>query len=67
MKVRALLECTIDTANPAPELAATISAVLAALPNAESRLSVLQTLDDEIGRALADYEVANVPEPEEAA
>lgn len=55
MKVRALLECTIDTANPALELAATISAVLAALPNAESRLSVLQTLDDEIGRALADY------------
>lgn len=67
MKARALLECTIDTANPAAELAATISAVLAVLPNAESRLSVLQTLDDEIGRALADYEVANAPEPEEAA
>ncbi len=56
MKVRALLECTIDTANPAPELAATISAVLATLPNAEARLSVLQSLDDEIGRALASIE-----------
>lgn len=61
MKVRALLECTIDIANPAPELAAAISAVLAALPSAESRLSVLQTLDDEIGRALADY-LAEEPE-----
>jgi hypothetical protein len=57
MKVRALLECTIDTANPAQELAATISAVLSALPNTEARLSVLRSLDEEIGRALAEYEV----------
>ncbi|AIQ13624.1 hypothetical protein [Paenibacillus durus] len=56
MKARALLECTIDTANPAAELSATISAVLAVLPTEGQRLSVLRSLDDEIGRALADYE-----------
>lgn len=62
MKARALLECTIDTANPAAELAATISAVLAVLASPEQRLSVLQTLDDEIGRALADHMTQTEPE-----
>lgn len=55
MKVRTLLECTIDTSNPAPELAATISVVLAGLPSAEARLAVLQTLYDDIVNALEEY------------
>ncbi|MEK3836435.1 hypothetical protein [Paenibacillus sp. FSL R7-0128] len=67
MKARALLECTIDTANPAQELSATISAVLSVLPTAEARLSVLQALDIEIGRALADYEAQLHAEEEEVA
>ncbi|AHV98973.1 hypothetical protein [Paenibacillus sabinae] len=67
MKARALLECTIDTASPAAELSATISAVLAVLPSAEQRLSVLRSLDDEIGRALAEFEAASKPQETEDA
>ncbi|WP_419884822.1 hypothetical protein [Paenibacillus sp. B-A-8] len=63
MKVRTLLECTIDTSNPAPELNATIGVVLAGLPNAEARLAVLQTLYDEIVNALEEY---TTPETEAA-
>lgn len=55
MKVRSLLECTIDITNPAVELSATISAVLASLPTPEHRLEVLEKLDSEIGKSLADY------------
>ena len=62
MKARALIECTIDTANPAAELSAAINAVLAVLPTPDQRLAVLQTLGDDIWRALADYEAANKPE-----
>ncbi|WP_419885172.1 hypothetical protein [Paenibacillus sp. B-A-8] len=63
MKVRTLLECTIDTFNPAPELTATIGVVLAGLPSAEERLAVLQTLYDEIVNALEEY---TTPETEAA-
>ncbi|WP_379161394.1 hypothetical protein [Paenibacillus sp. sgz5001063] len=52
MKVRALLECTIDTANPAAELIATISAVLGSIPP-EQHEAVLRKLDEEVGVALA--------------
>ncbi|MNM96143.1 hypothetical protein D3C81_1086100 [compost metagenome] len=62
MKTRALIECTIDTASPAAELSAAINAVLAVLPTPDQRMAVLQTLGDDIGRALADYEAANKPE-----
>lgn len=58
MKARALIECTIDTAHPAAELAAAITAVLSALPDVETRMNVLRALDEEIGRALAEVEQA---------
>lgn len=52
MKTRYLLECTIDTAAPIPELTAVISTILSALPDVESRLTVLRALDAEITSAL---------------
>lgn len=63
MKVRQLLECTVDISQPLPELSAVISAVLAALPNVEARAELLRQLDDQITEALlaldnADEEAA---------
>lgn len=63
MKVRQLLECTVDLAQPLPELSAVISAVLAALPDVEQRAELLRQLDDQITEALlaldnADEEAA---------
>ncbi|OMF21897.1 hypothetical protein [Paenibacillus sp. FSL H8-0259] len=55
MKARALLELTVDLANPASELAAAISAVLGSIAPAQ-RESVLRSLDEEIGVALAGFE-----------
>ncbi|MDQ0168788.1 hypothetical protein [Paenibacillus tundrae] len=51
MKSRTLLECTVDLSQPAPELAAVITAVLAYHP--ESQADILRALDYEIGTALA--------------
>lgn len=52
MKVRQLLECTVDLAQPLPELTAVISAVLSAIPAVEARAEILRQLDDQIAEAL---------------
>ncbi|WP_449601060.1 hypothetical protein [Paenibacillus sp. Marseille-Q9583] len=54
MKMRSLLECTIDTANPTVELTTVISAVLAVNPGRE--IDILRVLDEAIGHALAQAE-----------
>lgn len=54
MKSRALLECTLDLANPVPEIAAVISDVLAYHP--QKQAEILHALDHEIGSALASLE-----------
>jgi hypothetical protein len=52
MKARALLELTVDLANPAAELTDAISAVLGSIAPAQ-RESVLRSLDEAVGVALA--------------
>lgn len=52
MKIRQLLECTVDLAQPLPELRAVITAVLSAIPDVEQRAELLRQLDDEIVAAL---------------
>lgn len=52
MKVRQLLECTVDIAQPLAELSAVITAVLSAIPDVEQRAEILRHLDDEIVKAL---------------
>ncbi|WP_178023010.1 hypothetical protein [uncultured Paenibacillus sp.] len=52
MKVRQLLECTVDLAQPLPELSAVITAVLSAIPDVEARAEILRQLDDQIAEAL---------------
>jgi hypothetical protein len=52
MKARALLELTVDLANPAAELTDVISAVLGSIAPGQ-REAVLRSLDEEIGVALA--------------
>ncbi|MCL6458141.1 MAG: hypothetical protein K6T85_09060 [Gorillibacterium sp.] len=54
MKIRSLLECTVDTANPVSELTAVISAVLATDKGNES--AILRELDEAVGNALATLE-----------
>lgn len=54
MKSRTLLECTVDLAQPVPELTAVISAVLAFHP--DGQVEILRALDYEIGTALAALE-----------
>jgi hypothetical protein len=54
MKSRTLLECTIDLAQPVPELSAVISAILAYHP--DSQADILRAIDHEIGTALAQIE-----------
>ncbi|WP_434750271.1 hypothetical protein [Paenibacillus amylolyticus] len=54
MKSRTLLECTVDLAQPVPELTAVISTVLAYHPDGQA--DILRALDIEIGSALAALE-----------
>lgn len=56
MKLRQLFECTIDTAQPLPELSAVISAVISAIPDVDQRADILRKLDDEIVTALIALE-----------
>ncbi|KAA8750127.1 hypothetical protein [Paenibacillus sp. UASWS1643] len=64
MKSRTLLECTVDLAQPAPELAAVISAVLAY--HTDGQAEILRALDYEIGTALAALETKAAAESEAA-
>lgn len=54
MKLRQLIECTIDISDPVPELAAVISAVIGCQP--ERQADILRALDAQIGMALAELE-----------
>lgn len=56
MKVRQLIECTVDIANPVSELFAVINAVLTTIQDVEQRAIILRQLDEEVGAALAIYE-----------
>ncbi|GAA0840446.1 hypothetical protein GCM10008915_35920 [Bifidobacterium pullorum subsp. gallinarum] len=56
MKIRQLIECTIDIAQPVSEISAVISAVLSAIPDVEGRAEVLRKIDDEIMAALLALE-----------
>jgi len=56
MKIKPLLECTIDLSDPITELSAVISAVVANHPDKQA--DILRTLDDEIGRALMEIAVS---------
>ncbi|MDR9852882.1 hypothetical protein RJP21_04610 [Paenibacillus sp. VCA1] len=56
MKIRQLLECTIDVAQPVAEISAVISAVLHAIPDVDQRAEVLRKIDDEIVNALIALE-----------
>lgn len=62
MKIRQLLECTVDLAQPLPELRAVITAVLSAIPDVEQRAELLRQLDDEIVAALLDLDDADSTE-----
>ncbi|GAA0397977.1 hypothetical protein [Paenibacillus motobuensis] len=69
MKLRQLLEFTVDISQPLPELSAVISATLSAIPDTEHRVEVLRRLDDEIVAALCALDAAEESEEttEEAA
>ena len=56
MRIRQLIECTIDTSQPVAELSAVISAVLSVIPDVEQRAEVLRRVDDEIVTALLALE-----------
>lgn len=56
MKLRQLIECTIDTAQPVSELTSVISAVISTIPDVEQRAEVLRRIDDEITTALIALE-----------
>lgn len=56
MKIRQLIECTIDIAQPVSEITAVISAVISAIPDVEGRAEVLRKIDDEIMTALLALE-----------
>ena len=58
MKLRQLLECTIDVTQPVAELSAVISAVISAHPDVDQRAEILRQLDDEITAALLALEEA---------
>lgn len=55
MRARALIECTIDLANPAGEITDVVSAVLGSIAPGQ-RESVLRALDEAIGAALVEFE-----------
>ena len=67
MKVRQLLECTVDISQPLAELSAVITAVLSAIPDVEQRADILRQLDDEIVKALLALDDAEKPTEEAAA
>jgi hypothetical protein len=52
MNQRRLIECTIDISKPYAELTEVIGAVLAAIPNADDRVSLIQSLSDVITTTL---------------
>lgn len=54
MKLRQLIECTIDISDPVPELATVISAVIGCHPDKQAE--ILRALDEQIGMALAEIE-----------
>jgi len=54
MKLKPLLECTIDISDPVAELSAIISAVIAHHPDKQAE--ILRSLDEQIGTALAETE-----------
>lgn len=54
MKLRQLLEFTVDVSDPIAELSAVISAVLATHPDKQA--DILRGLDEQIGLALAEIE-----------
>lgn len=56
MKIRQLLECTIDISQPVAELSAVISAVISTIPDVDQRAEVLRKIDDEIVAALLALE-----------
>ncbi|MGY5346540.1 hypothetical protein ACXFAU_29335 (plasmid) [Paenibacillus glucanolyticus] len=56
MKIRQLIECTLDIAQPVSEISAVISAVISAIPDVESRAEVLRKIDGEIVAALLALE-----------
>lgn len=58
MKIRQLVECTIDASHPVEELSGVISAVLSVIPDVEQRAEVLRKIDDEITNALVALEDA---------
>ncbi|WP_018755214.1 hypothetical protein [Paenibacillus terrigena] len=62
MKLRQLLECTIDVTKPVSELSAVITAVLSAIPNVDQRADVLRQIDDEIVTALLALEESKTEE-----
>ncbi|MMZ65487.1 hypothetical protein D1872_278970 [compost metagenome] len=67
MKVRQLLEFTVDITKPVSELTETISAVISAIPDAEQRAEVLRQLDDVIVKALVEFDEAQeADQPAEA-
>ncbi|MCG7407679.1 hypothetical protein MH117_09610 [Paenibacillus sp. ACRRX] len=63
MKLRQLLECTIDLSDPITELSAVISTVLASHP--DKQVDILHALDEQIGLALAVLETVNTEEEAE--
>lgn len=63
MKLRQLIECTIDTSDPIPELAAVISSVLGCHP--ERQAEILRALDEQIAMALAEIETKGIAEDTE--
>lgn len=58
MKLRQLLEFTVDISQPLPELSAVITATLSAIPDVEHRAEILRRLDDEIVAALCALDAA---------
>lgn len=60
MKLRQLIECTIDLSDPIPEIAGVISAVIGCHPDKQTE--ILRALDEQIGMALAEIEAKDVAE-----
>ncbi|MCY9579286.1 hypothetical protein [Paenibacillus alvei] len=54
MKLRQLIECTIDISDPVPELASVISSVIGCHPDKQTE--ILRALDEQIALVLAEIE-----------
>lgn len=63
MKLRQLIECTIDISDPVPELAAVISSVIGCHPDKQTE--ILRALDEQIAMALAEIETKGIAEETE--